>query len=100
MLRRAGSFIWPELRSAACYAREIALVQIRMLVRFHSLSVGFTKWPHDSAMRPSGEKATESTEPECPIKVRIGSPVGTFQSLSVLSALPDSAVRPSGENAT
>ena len=49
----------------------------------------------DSAVRPSGENATELTDFECPVKVRSSWPVATSHSLSVLSSLPDSAVRPS-----
>src|SRR3954451_590263 len=54
----------------------------------------------DSAVRPSGENATETTVFECPVKVRSSLPVASSQSLSVWSQLPDSAVRPSGEKAT
>src|SRR5215468_8830896 len=67
-------------------------------VRSHSLRV--LSLPPDSAVRPSGENATEKTASECPVKVRSSLPVATSHSLSVLSQLPDSAVRPSGANAT
>jgi hypothetical protein len=63
----------------------------------HSLSV-LSMLP-DSAVRPSGENATERTELSCPVKVRCA-PVATCDSFNVVSELPESTVRPSGENAT
>src|SRR5262249_11190442 len=54
----------------------------------------------DRAVRPSGEKATEETSSECPVKVRSFLPVTTSHSFRVASELPDRAVRPSGEKAT
>jgi hypothetical protein len=53
-----------------------------------------------SAVRPSGANATETTELECPVNVRISLPVATSHSLTVPSEAPESAVRPSGANAT
>src|SRR5262249_41141489 len=67
-------------------------------VKFHSLSV-LSSLP-ESAVRPSGENATELTEFEWPVKVCSSSPVATPHSMSVPSPPPDSAARPFGENAT
>src|SRR5215471_14820183 len=74
-------------------------------VRSHSLSV-LSLLP-DSAVRPSGENATEKTQSECPVKLRTSLPVATSHSVrlltSSLAVLPkpaDSAVRPSCARAT
>src|SRR5262245_31498285 len=67
-------------------------------VRSHSWRVPSD--PPESALRPSGENATEFTARECPLNVRSSLPVATSHSLTQLSQLPDSALRPSGENAT
>jgi hypothetical protein len=51
-------------------------------------------------LAPSGENATEFTNPEWPEKLRISSPVLAFQSRAVLSVEPVRTLAPSGENAT
>ena len=49
---------------------------------------------------PSGEKQTQNTSIECPIKVVRSRHVATSQTLAVLSVLPESRTFPSGENET
>ena len=50
---------------------------------------------------PSGEKATELTEPEWPSSGSPrGAPVAASQSLTVVSSEPDATSLPSGEKAT
>src|SRR5262249_15622718 len=49
---------------------------------------------------PSGEKATEFTVPECPLRVSISWPVAVSHSLTVRSSLPLASRFPSGEKAT
>ena len=49
---------------------------------------------------PSGENATELTQPECPSIGADDAPVPVSHSLSVSSQLPESTRVPSGENAT
>ena len=62
----------------------------------HSLRV--LSAPPESRCLPSGEDATDWTEPEYPLKVRISRPLAASQSLSALP--PDNRRVPSGENAT
>ena len=54
----------------------------------------------EASVRPSGEKATDTTELVWPVSVRSSSPLAMPQSFMVLSPLPEASVRPSGENAT
>ena len=49
---------------------------------------------------PSGEKATDLTEPVCPVSVRRQRPLCTCHTLSVLSEEPERMYLPSGEKAT
>src|SRR5207244_2978651 len=49
---------------------------------------------------PSGENATELTEPRWPVSVWVARPLATSHSLTVRSSLPLASVFPSGENAT
>src|SRR5262249_30790408 len=67
------------------------------LAASHSLSVLL---PPASTCRPSGENATDLTSSDLPFRVLSCAPLATFQSLSVLSQLPESTSRPSGEKAT
>ena len=65
---------------------------------FHSLTVSSSD--PLATHRPSGENATEFTQPECPDSVRTTSPVAASHSLTVLSLDPLATHRPSGEKAT
>ena len=49
---------------------------------------------------PSGEKATDQTELECPLRVSSSWPVAASHSLTVPSELPVASRFPSGEKAT
>src|SRR5262249_26489770 len=49
---------------------------------------------------PSGEKATDETTSECPLRVSSSSPAPGSHSLTVRSHLPVASRFPSGENAT
>src|SRR3990172_6566691 len=53
-----------------------------------------------SANRPSGEKQTDRTPPECPTSLRTIRPLETSNRVAALSQLPVSAKRPSGEKLT
>ena len=53
-----------------------------------------------STVRPSGENATDDTDPVCPVNWRSSRPLAASHSRAVLSALPVSTFRPSGEIAT
>jgi hypothetical protein len=74
-------------------------VQTKPLFTSQSFSV-LSSPPPDSAVLPSGEKATEVTQLECPSNLRISHPVCASQSFSHLSLLPDSTLLLSGEKAT
>jgi hypothetical protein len=54
----------------------------------------------DSTRVPSGENATERTQRECPLKVRMSAPVVASQSLIVLSLLLERTRVPSADHAT
>ena len=54
----------------------------------------------EAIVRPSGEKATDSTLPVCPCSVRSCRPLATPQSLMALAKFPEAIVRLSGEKAT
>src|ERR1700758_1594071 len=54
----------------------------------------------DSTRAPSGLKATEVTEPSCPLKARISFPVAASHRRAVLSPDPVSTRAPSGLKAT
>jgi hypothetical protein len=54
----------------------------------------------DASVRPSGEKATDSTGRTCPRKEANSFPVLTSHSLTVRSSLAVPTLRPSGEKAT
>ena len=49
---------------------------------------------------PSGENATDQTQPVCPLNTCISVPVSTFHRRIVLSRDPEANSLPSGENAT
>src|SRR5262249_38240637 len=49
---------------------------------------------------PSGEKATDKTAPECPLRVSSSWPAPASHSLTVRSTLPVASFFPSGEKAT
>src|SRR5271154_6773742 len=57
-------------------------------------------WPSNTTCLPSGEKATELTEPVWPSSVCSSAPVAASQSRTVSSADPDTTCLPSGEKAT
>jgi hypothetical protein len=54
----------------------------------------------DATTSPSGENATDLTQPEWPSSVGSAAPVSASQSLTVLSTDADATALPSGENAT
>ena len=55
-------------------------------------------WLPEPNIFPSGQKATDSTEPVCFLNDFISSPVTISQIFIVLSLLPDAKVFPSGLN--
>ena len=56
--------------------------------------------PPEASVRPSGENATDRTEPPWPSRLASSFPAATSQSLTCLSYPPDARSRPSGEKAT
>src|SRR3989338_2984115 len=54
----------------------------------------------DARVVPSGLKATDLTEEECPLSVFIAFPVSISQRIIFLSLLPDARILPSGLKAT